>query len=104
MSREEVWTARVNDWRSSGERVATWCERHGIGRSQFYYWLRKLSKTEGSGSVAPSAQWVSLHLEEPAVAEQPPILVKIGAAIIEVRPGFEPEVLAGVFKALQGLC
>jgi len=28
--RKEVWIARIQDYWSSGERAATWCERHGV--------------------------------------------------------------------------
>lgn len=108
MSREaemaELWSARIKDYRASGERVATWCERHQVTPRQLWYWMRKLKKAEQQIPVASKPQWVSLRLEETASEGTSPLLVRVGAATIEVKPGFEPSLFAAVVRTLKTLC
>lgn len=93
MAREEMaelWISRINDYRASGERVATWCERHQVTDRQLWYWMRRLKK---SGLLAPPAskpQWASVRIDEPASDGATPILVRVGATIGQ---GFMPTAL-----------
>ncbi len=107
MAREEtaeLWVARIEDYRASGERVAEWCKRHQVTPRQLWYWMRKLRKAEQQTPPASKAQWVSLRLDETAAAGASPLLVRVGAATIEVRAGFDPSLLAEVVGALKPLC
>lgn len=107
MTREgmaELWISRVNDYRASGERVATWCGRHQVTPRQLGYWMRKLKKAEQLTPSASRPQWVSVRVDEPASDGAAPILVRVGAVAIEVRSGFEPSLLADVVRALKTLC
>lgn len=104
---KELWTSRLADFRASGESGRAWCERHQVSQDQFYYWRQKLAKAEQS---ANRPQWLSLNLVDPASAEPTidkaadPILVHVCLARIEVRPGFDPTIVAEVVKALKNLC
>ena len=49
-------------------------------------------------------QWLPVRVEETASASAGPILVRVGAAAIEVRQGFDPSLLAEVVRALKTLC
>ena len=107
MTREEMaelWISRINDYRASGDRVATWCERHQVTDRQLWYWMRNLKK---SGQLAPPAskpRWASVGIDEPAPSGATPILIRVGAIAVEVRSGFEPSLLANVVRTLQTLC
>jgi transposase-like protein len=100
----ELWIARINDYRASGERVVTWCERHQVTARQLWYWMRKLRKAEQQTPSASKPQWVSLCVDETAAGGASPLLVKVGGATIELRPGFEPALFAAVVRTLQTLC
>lgn len=107
MSREEMaelWLSRINDYRASGERVADWCERHQVTSHQLYYWMQKLKKADQQTPSASGPKWVALSLDETGSDQAAPILVRIGALAVEVRPGFEPGVLAEVVRTLKSLC
>ena len=95
-----VWESRISACRSSGQSVSTWCEAHQINRKQFYYWLKKLSNEE---VMAP--QWIAVDLDQqPADVPEPTLLVKVGSAVIEVKPGFNRDLLSDVVQTLQTLC
>jgi transposase-like protein len=107
MSREgmaERWTARINDYRASGERAAAWCERHRVTPKQLYYWMAKLKKADQQTPSASGPRWVALSVEETTGVEASPILVRVGAIAVEVRAGFEPAVFADVVRTLKTLC
>mgnify|MGYP001289011261 CR=1 FL=1 len=100
----EVWSARIKDYRSSGERVATWCERHEVTPRQLWYWMRKLKRADEQKPATSKPQWVPIRMDEPSSDGASPLLVKVGSASIEVRPGFEPSLLADVVRVLKALC
>ncbi len=102
--RREVWIARIKDYRSSGERAATWCERHGVTPRQLWYWMQKLKRTDESKQATRQPKWIPIHLDETSPDGTSPLLVKVGSATIEVRPGFDPSLLADVVRALKALC
>ena len=108
MTREEMaelWISRISDYRASGECVATWCERHQVTSKQLWYWMAKL-KRAGLLQTPPASkpQWTSLRMDETVPDGTSPILIRVGAATIEVRAGFEPSLFADVVRALKALC
>jgi transposase-like protein len=101
----ELWIARISDYRASGERVAQWCERHQVTQHQLYYWMRKLRDTgEQQPASTTGPKWVSLPVESCANEETAPIRITVGTIAVEVRPGFDPAVLASVVRTLKALC
>lgn len=102
----ELWMSRIKDYqsRSSEERMADWCDRHQVTRHQLWYWIRKLKKAEQPTASASRSQWVSVSLDETASDECSPILVRVGGATIEVRPGFDLTLFADVVRTLKTLC
>lgn len=100
---QQVWTARIKDYRSSGERVATWCERHGVTNRQLGYWMRKLKRLEQEKTIGQSP-WLSVHVDEDTAIPSSSLLVTVGSATIEVRAGFEPSLLVDVIKTLKTVC
>ncbi|WP_083910399.1 IS66 family insertion sequence element accessory protein TnpA [Effusibacillus pohliae] len=102
----ELWSTRIKDYRASGERVATWCERHGVTPRQLWYWLRKLKKTE-QHPESSRLRWIPVHVDETSsdgTSGPSSLLVKVGSATIEVRPGFDPALFADVVRTLRSLC
>lgn len=99
-----IWRSRINDYRTSNEGAATWCERHQVTPRQLWYWMRKLRKLDEQTPAAGHPQWVSLHVNDLVSDSVAPVAVRIGAATIEVRSGFDPSLLAAVVRTLKTLC
>jgi hypothetical protein len=96
----KVWESRIADYRSSGLSVSQWCDSHQVNRHQFYYWKRKLTN-----SVSTIPRWVTVNVDpQPADENEPPLLVKIGSAVIEVKTGYNRALLSDVVRTLQALC
>jgi hypothetical protein len=92
-----VWASRIADYQSSSLSVSKWCEARKVTRQQFYYWKRKLTSTEGT-----TPQWFMVNVDpQPAEETEPPLLVKVGSAVIEVKPGFNQALLSDVVRTCK---
>lgn len=94
------WEAKTADFRASGLSGAKSCEKHGFRKKQFYYWLAKFK--DAVAQAETPTQWLQVEMEEPE-APVSVIEIKVGKAAIEVKPGFDPQLLAEVVRALE-LC
>lgn len=93
-----LWEQRLADHATSGKSVATWCREHSIRDNQFYYWRKKLrmDQVEHNHPV----KWLPLEVEQ-ANCVPGSIAVHVGQATVEIKPGFDPQLLCQIIKALQ---
>ncbi|RAU90855.1 IS66 family insertion sequence element accessory protein TnpA [Paenibacillus sp. YN15] len=98
IERRRIWQEHLHQQAESGLPAGEWCEAHGIKRRQFQDWQRRLASS--SSSESPKAHWVSLPLQTDPLASPNVLLVRVGAATIEVPTGFSPELLTDVVRAL----
>lgn len=110
MTRHErrlMWQERVDQCRASGMSVAAWCRENEVPEQQMYYWLRKF-RSEEADAVEDDIQWVHLgrwdRQDAMRMTEDSAVLIHIGRAMVEVRPGFDPVLFRGVVKVLLGSC
>lgn len=98
----QKWEARVTAYQASGQSSADWCATHQVERCQLWYWLRKFKNTKDT--IAPDSQWVSVNVDKQLEELEPTLLVRVGAAAIEVKTNYNPALLANVVRTLQSLC
>lgn len=101
---KKEWEARVAAFKASGQSTSAWCAAHDLQPHQLRYWLRK-HKNINKPTVMPS-QWLSVELGElePNSAQGIALLVRVGQATVEVKPGFNPALLSDVVRTLAALC
>lgn len=95
--------------RESGERISVVAARLGISRKTAYNWLRPAARrrlsttatTRPPRALIPAFAQLVPTMPKPATAEAR-LLVRVGAAEIDVRAGFEPGLLRAVVDALRG--
>jgi hypothetical protein len=72
-----------------------------------YYWLKRFPTTEEMVVAKIKTQWLPVHVSDdhsrPAVGNDS-WLVRVGDAVVEVTPGFNPRLFADVVRVLIGLC
>ena len=97
------WEARVAAFRASGQSTTEWCANHDFKPSRLRYWLRKINPID-TPSVMPS-QWMSVEIGnmDPGVQGNG-LCVRVGHAVVEVQPGFDPLLLKNVVRTLVALC
>ena len=98
--RSEFWRERLVELAASGETQKQWCERNRVPVHQLAYWKRRLSDVGPAGAVETGMEWFPVELKPKAVSVSSGFEVRVGAAHIQVRPGFDPALLAGVVRAL----
>ncbi len=100
-----VWRKRLDDLARSGLSVRAWCERSGVSRYQARYWKAYFADHEDDPSdpSAPGEAWLPVAIADPAPRETASarIVLRIGAAAIDIQPGFDPELLRRVVQALE---
>ena len=94
----QEWVVRVASFRSSGLSARKWCAVNGVKSHQLEYRLKK--EKMAALDSAPAVTWLRASVSGHDVG----IAVRVGGAIIEVRPGFDPDLLAGVVRALSAGC
>jgi len=97
----EDWEKRITQYKSSGQGVREWCAANGVKPERLWYWLRraKAGRTEGEATMWPPVEMGSgCPGEQQASAG---LLVRVGKAIIEVKRGFDPELLSTVVRVLS---
>jgi hypothetical protein len=97
------WEQRIAEFRASGQTAVAWCAAHDVNLHRFRYWLRKFPTKRATEST-PSVRWLSVKVDEPPVAEDGILLVRVGSASIEVKPGYNPTLLRQVVQTLATLC
>jgi hypothetical protein len=86
------WLELMNHQAESGLTIAAFCQKHEISRHRFYYWRKRLGKSKKSNG------FIQLI---PSVKEENRITIYFGEPpYIEVQPGFDPQTLKEVVKAL----
>ncbi len=78
---QQVWYARVQEFRTSGLSRPQWCQPRGLKVKQLHYWNRKFRT---SAATASDTTWVAVNTPAPP---EPALMVSVGPAIIAVRPG-----------------
>lgn len=97
------WEKRIAAYKSSGQSVREWCAANGVDPNRLWYWLRR-TRTEDAGTR--STRWLPVEVTGRADegGQAGGLLVRIGKVGIEVKQGFDPELLAAVVRALSGAC
>lgn len=102
--RIKQWSEIIRDRKESGLMVDDYCERNGISRNQYYYWLREIKK-QALESYAPQL----VELQPPAAKEQcqgtlpasenkfnTEMIINVRGASICINSATPPELLARV--------
>ena len=95
-----VWRERISVQENSGLSVSGWCRANGTTERQFRYWNRRLDASKASGISRKTQGWVRLRVEPETVRVQSSLTLRIGGAELELKPGFDGELLRSVVHAL----
>lgn len=110
--RRKMWDSRIAEYRSSGQSVKEWCTANNIKPERMWYWLRRdktrsvKHKTPSTQSTNQATQWLAVEVSQQSPKGQHAslVLIRIGEACIEVRPGFDPSLLSQIVRLLTTLC
>lgn len=96
----KIWETRIADFKSSGLSGTAWCAANGLRPNQLWYWLKKF-RTQENRSDTPT-RWLPVELNDPGTTGNGDgLIIKVGPAVIEVQPGFNPALLQEVIRAIK---
>ena len=119
--RKEQWKQFILDRQASGLTIDEWCERHGLSRSTYFVWLRRIRK-EACQSVPEPRSTAPVHfvqigeekvpdaaqgpatLPQPAATPNTGIHILLRGADITIADGTSPQTIQATLLALNKLC
>ncbi|WP_051120192.1 IS66 family insertion sequence element accessory protein TnpA [Bacillus sp. 1NLA3E] len=95
------WERRIANLKASGQTHTKWCETNNVNYHQLKYWLKKIDNP--SKSQETNSKWVSMIIEDELSNNKNETLkVRVGQALIEVNPDFNPTFLCLAKRWLIG--
>lgn len=94
----QEWEVRVASYKSSGLSARKWCAANGVKPHQLEYRLKK--ERAAFLDSAPSVTWLRASVS----GFDAGLSVRVGGVVIEVRPGFDPDLLCAVVRSLSAAC
>jgi hypothetical protein len=100
--KRSYWKQHIDSWQETGLTQAEYCRRHNLKHYQLVYWKKRFLKTETGVSFVP------LKLEDlldiPTPQDRASLCLVVNNHFkIEIRAGFDPQLLRQLIFALQGL-
>lgn len=95
----EEWTALVKEYNSSGLNLTAWCKEKELSKSYFYPHLKKIKSIAAETS---EQKWVAIAL--PESVEKSSISLKVGNITLDIKNGFDKEILLNVLSVVMKLC
>lgn len=93
----QLWTGLVAEFRASGLGQAEWCRQNGYNVRHLHYWLRKCASS--SATAPDTTNWLPVAIG-PDRDTDPSLIVRVGSAMIDVQPGFDPNLLRAIVRSL----
>lgn len=95
-----VWMQHLAKMKRSGLSGMAWCAQEGISYHKYRYWRDRIGTPGKSG--ASTTTW--LELDPSSIVSIPAssdgLAVRIGEATVELRRGFDAELLREIVRAL----
>ena len=100
--KRSYWKQHIDSWQETSLTQAEYCRRHNLKHHQLVYWKKRFSHTETGVSFA------ALKLEDlldiPAPPDRAPLCLVINNYFkVEIRAGFDAQLLRQLIFALRGL-
>lgn len=95
------WKQHIDSWQQTGLTQTEYCRRHNLKHHQLVYWKKRFLKTQTDVS------FVRLKLEDlldiSSGPDQAPLCLVIDNHFkVEIRAGFDPQLLRQLIVALRG--
>ncbi|EYE87116.1 hypothetical protein Q428_15245, partial [Fervidicella metallireducens AeB] len=101
------WLERIKAYKASGLTQAAFCKENNLNIKQLSYWVRKYRniEQEQKNNSDESQNWLALDIKNNmSQTEKDVINVRVGKAVVEIKPGFDKNHLLNLLKVLETLC
>lgn len=100
------WQQHVEEFKSSGLTREAYSKLKRIRVYQLDYWRKKLSRISGTPMtmLLPTNQWVPLKISDGPTQKDSHLDLWIGPVRVEIKPGFDAQLLAELLRAAGAGC
>ena len=100
--KRSYWKQHIDSWQETGLSQTEYCRQHNLKHHQLVYWKKRFVKTETGTS------FVALKFEDLLDIPSRPDHASLSLVInnyfkVEIRPGFDAQLLRQLVFALRGL-
>jgi hypothetical protein len=100
---EAKWAERIREWRASGQSAPEYAQGRGFEASTLRWWASRLDRAAAAAAEGESSTASGVRMVRVVAATKPRsdvLTVRIGAAQVEVRRGFDRRLLRELVEAL----
>ena len=98
------WLQHVEAFERGDLRRKEYCQGNGITLHRLDYWRRRLRQTDPTTSQSPKS-WIPLNVTDDSILEsESGLRLRMGRLSIDVRPGFDRELLTDVLRVVGSVC
>jgi hypothetical protein len=97
----QLWSDRIAAWRQSGLTQRAFCEQQQLAFSTFAYWRGRLKKSQACDASDGKVHFLPVSLRQENARA---LTLRInGRHSIEIKAGFDPDLLARVVRTLESI-
>ena len=100
----KYWQQHVESFKASGLTREAYSKRNRIQVYQLDYWRKKISRINKTQERNPAIQWVPLQISDEPIQRDHHIDLWIGPIRVEIKRGFDPELLAELLRTVGTGC
>ena len=98
------WKKHVEEFKISGLTREEYSKRKCIQAYQLDYWRKKFSRPSKRPAASHKDQWIPLQISDRPIERDSRIDLWVGPVRVEVKHGFDPQLLAEVLQAIGTRC
>jgi hypothetical protein len=100
----QQWQKYVEEFKISGMTREAYSRRKHIQTYQLDYWRKKFSRPSKRPAASHKDQWIPLQISDKPIEKDSRIDLWVGPVRVEVKHGFDPQLLAEVLQAIGSGC
>ena len=101
--KRSYWKQHIDSWQETGLTQAEYCRRHNLKHHQLVYWKKRFLRTETDVTFVP-LKLDDLLMDRPPQPDRQSLCLEINNRFkVEIRAGFDTQLLRQLIFALRGL-
>lgn len=98
-NKQQLWSDHITAWKDSGLSQKQYCDQHQLIYSTFVYWRGRLKRLNGDGLASGKVNFLPVRLKQD---NQVTLTLRINDRhSIEIRPGFDSDLLGKIIRVVQ---
>ena len=101
--KRSYWKQHIDSWQETGLSQAEYCRRHNLKHHQLVYWKKRFLRTETDVTFVP-LKLDDLLMDRPPQPDRQSLCLEINNRFkVEIRAGFDTQLLRQLIFALREL-